>query len=103
MNKADTGIVAPKWMRWQQDVTELRALNEKTMEVSCQIARDLVMPGPWPGISLPRSTRDDEDADVAKLAAELVDAALPGNVDDTWGATAYRLARAYGAILKQMP
>ena len=102
INMANTGIVAPKWLRWKQDVADLRALNETVMDMSCQVSRDLITPGAWKGLSVPRGKGNRDNGDVTKLAIELVDEALPERAEDTWGATAYRLAKTYGRLLKEI-
>lgn len=81
---------------------DLRALNETVMDMSCQISRRLVMPGPWKDLSTTRAKGVRDNGEVAKLAAELVDEALPERAEDTWGATAYRLAKTYGRLLKDI-
>lgn len=84
-------------MRWKQDVVDLTALNTKARKLSRQIIEGHLAPTGWPELTDPQ--RDGEDQELAQIAMEIVEEALPRGTA-TWGTAAAQLIDVYGRVLK---
>lgn len=84
-------------MRWKQDVVDLTALNTKANKLSHQIIEGHLSPTGWPESMGPQC--EGEDQELAQLAMEIVEAALPKDAA-TWGSAAAQLIDVYGRVLK---
>ncbi|OAA76849.1 hypothetical protein LEL_06533 [Akanthomyces lecanii RCEF 1005] len=93
----DLGPTEPRWMRWKQDVVDLTALNTKARKLSHQIIEGHLAPTGW--LELTNPQRDGEDQELAQIAIEIVEEAVPRGAA-TWGTAAAQLIDVYGRVLK---
>ncbi|KAJ3473321.1 hypothetical protein NLG97_g10375 [Lecanicillium saksenae] len=97
----DAGLAEPRWMRWRQDVLDLNALNGKARSLARQVAEGHLAPAGWPELADPEAAAAaaEEDQELAQIALEILDDALPKGAA-TWGSAAAQLMDVYGSILK---
>ncbi|KAJ2973513.1 hypothetical protein NQ176_g6567 [Zarea fungicola] len=100
VNNQDLDLARPTWMRWQQDAVELRTLNGKARAVSRQLVKGHLTPAGWSGITVPRPHSAIEDQELAQIALEIMDEAVPKGTAPTWGSLAAQVVDSYGSILK---
>lgn len=94
-----TGVKAPKWAQWLQDVNDLKALNQSAVGVSVEALNAIIMPRP----------KEREAPDPGKgngfetLAGELLAEALEAPEQETWGTAAQGLLKAISEAAKLLP
>lgn len=99
-------LAEPRWMRWKQDVVDLTALNSKARKLAQQIAEGHLAPTGWPELVAPQEEQHQqagataEDEELAQIAMEILDEAVPKGGAATWGAAAAQLLDVYGRMLK---
>lgn len=93
----ETGPAEPRWMRWKQDVVDLTSLNGKAKKLARQIVEGHLAPTGWSELTAPQ--RNAEDPELAQIAMEIVEEAVPKGAT-TWGTAAAQLVNVYGSILK---
>ncbi|KAJ6783451.1 hypothetical protein PWT90_04356 [Aphanocladium album] len=93
----DAGLTEPRWMRWKQDVLDLHALNTKAKTLACRITESHLAPTGWPELAGLQAAGEDQE--LAQIALEILDGALPKRAA-TWGSAAAQLIDVYGSILK---
>lgn len=94
LNKRETGIKRGNKMRWEQDIQDLRMLNDETMKLSAEIVTSFVMPNPGPALGRPANDG------IKRVAWDMLEQARPGRPDATWGAMAHDLVRKLTGLMK---
>lgn len=97
--KKDTGIKAPTWMHWEQDVKDLNNLGQQGLSMASRIVNHVIMPDLH---ALPMEPKDDA-SDIEKIAWELIEDAIPKRSEETWGKTAQEQLKAFTGVLKLLP
>ncbi|OAQ79982.1 ribosomal L15 [Purpureocillium lilacinum] len=76
-NKRPTEIKMPEMGAWRQDIKDLKALNHRAMVVSIQALNSIVMAKAGTDVG-----RRGNDVEV--IASELLEDAMPKNMEETW-------------------
>ncbi|KAI8719230.1 hypothetical protein NCS52_00703500 [Fusarium sp. LHS14.1] len=97
--KKDTGIKAPTWMHWEQDVKDLNNLGQQGVNMASKIVNHVIMPDLH---ALPAKPAENA-SDIEKLAWELIEDAIPKRPEETWGKTAQEQLKAFAGVLKLLP
>ncbi|RSL48931.1 hypothetical protein CEP54_012664 [Fusarium duplospermum] len=97
--KKDTGIKAPTWMRWEQDVKDLNHLGQQGLNMASKIVNHVIMPDLH---ALPTEPAENA-SDIEKVAWELIEDAIPKRPEETWGKTAQEQLKAFTGVLKLLP
>ncbi|UNI20204.1 hypothetical protein JDV02_006315 [Purpureocillium takamizusanense] len=95
-NRRPTGIKKPNLESWNQDVKDLRALNHRAMTMSIQALNGIVMARAQRDAG---RTRDEIDA----IASELLEGAIPKDIEDTWGTMARKVVKLLGSAAELLP
>ncbi|KAM3482321.1 hypothetical protein MY8738_004047 [Beauveria namnaoensis] len=81
----------------KQDVVDLNALNDKAKKLARQMTEGHLAPTGWPDLAGPQT--GGEDQELAQIAMEILDEAMPKGTA-TWGTAAAQLVDVYGRMLK---
>lgn len=95
-NKRPTEIKMPEMGAWRQDIKDLKALNHRAMVVSIQALNSIVMAKAGTDVG-----RRGNDVEV--IASELLEDAMPKNMEETWGGTARKLVKLLGSAVELLP
>ena len=100
VNKCPTDIRRPPWGLWEQDIKDLRALNENALGLAFDALSSIVMPNARGKVAEGPCKKDDE---IGAMALELIAEAKPNKTDDVWGTVAQGLLRALSAVVMMLP
>ncbi|KAF4974819.1 hypothetical protein FZEAL_8324 [Fusarium zealandicum] len=99
LTKQDSGIKAPTWMHWEQDVKDLSELSQHGLNMASKIVNHAIMPDLH---ALP--TKPAEGAnDIEKIAWESVENSVPKRSEETWGKAAQSQVKAFTGVLELLP
>ncbi|KAH8178152.1 hypothetical protein LIA77_03234 [Sarocladium implicatum] len=98
MSKRNTGIKQPDWMRWPQDIKDLKSLNRHVFELAKNIVEQNLL-GAVNGKAAPM-LMSRRLGDLEKMAWEMLEDVMPRDGEATWGTVANTQLRALVALSK---
>ncbi|KAF4416400.1 60s ribosomal l15 [Fusarium acutatum] len=94
--KQDNKIRAPNWMRWQQDIKDLKDVSKHGLAMASKMINHFIMPDSH---ELPPKPSEGAGG-VEHVAWDLIEEALPKMSDDIWGKIAQGHLKAFTGVLK---
>lgn len=84
-------------MRWEQDVQDLRELNNEAVKISADRVAVLIMPKPGPATTCPAADN------MERVAWEMLEEQNATKGEMTWGGVAQELMTGFMGLLKLIP
>ena len=99
-SKRSTGIKEPDWMRWAQDIRDLRSLNKHAFELAVKIVEHDIL-GAATGKTKPLQM-SRKAGELERLAWEMLEEVMPREGEATWGTVANAQLKALIALGKAL-